>query len=306
MLSAVRRLLIANPAASGVTSEGIAAVTAELEAGGPVERADTERAGHATELVREACGNSSAIYVFAGDGGFNEAVNGMHGSVPIGFIPGGASNVLPRALGLPDDPVAAARRIARGGRQRLISLGVVEYAGVGGEVVRRRFAFCAGVGLDAELVRAVDRRGRRGGKRPGDLAFVSELGRLLSARRWRLEPALEIEGHGRAAFAIAANCDPYTYAGPFAVHATPQARFELGLDVVAPVEVGAGGLGRLAWWVLVRPTHPDADGILYLHDVDRARVRCDAPMPLQVDGEDLGDVTELALETERSALHVLV
>jgi hypothetical protein len=75
---------------------------------------------------------------------------------------------------------------------------------------------------------------------------------------------------------------------------------------VAPVALRSGGLGRLAWWLLVRPTHPGADGIIYLHDVDRAVIRCDEPMALQVDGEDLGDVGALVLEAERSALHVLV
>ena len=190
-------------------------MAAELEAGGPVETVETERAGHAAEIAEKACGDSSAIYVFAGDGGFNEAVNGMHGPVPIGFVPGGASNVLVRALGLPNDAVGAARRLARAERERVISLGVVELADGEGGTVRRRFTFCGGVGLDAELVRAVDRRGRREGKRPGDLAFVQELGRILAARRWRLDPVLEVEGHGRAAFAVAANCDPYTYAGPF-------------------------------------------------------------------------------------------
>ena len=302
----MRRVLIVNPAASGVTRERIAAVKGELEAGGPLETLETERAGQATELAAEVCGNASAVYVFAGDGGFNEAVNGMRGPVPIGFIPGGASNVLVRALGLPNDAVATARRLAGAARERVISLGVVELPDGAGSTTRRRFTFCAGVGLDAELVRAVDSRGRREGKRPGDLAFVRELGRLLSARRWRLHPVLEIAGHGRAALAIAANCDPYTYAGPLPVHAAPRARFELGLDLVAPMEVGAAGLGRLLWWVLAHPAHPGADGVVYLHDADRVRIRCDMPLPLQVDGEDLGDVEQVVLEAERAALRVIV
>jgi diacylglycerol kinase family enzyme len=36
------------------------------------------------------------------------------------------------------------------------------------------------------------------------------------------------------------------------------------------------------------------------------RVRCDAPLPLQADGEDLGDVTEAVFEAERDAVSVLV
>jgi len=35
-------------------------------------------------------------------------------------------------------------------------------------------------------------------------------------------------------------------------------------------------------------------------------VRCDEPLPLQADGEDLGDVTEAVFEAERNAIDVLV
>jgi diacylglycerol kinase family enzyme len=43
-----------------------------------------------------------------------------------------------------------------------------------------------------------------------------------------------------------------------------------------------------------------------VHDADELVVRADRPMPLQVDGEDLGDVEEAHFEAERSALRVLV
>src|SRR5215204_5525780 len=80
-------LLIVNPKASAVTEERIDSVAGILGA---------ERPGHATELVREV--TDGVVYVFAGDGGFNEALNGSSGEVPLGFIPGGGSSVLPRAL----------------------------------------------------------------------------------------------------------------------------------------------------------------------------------------------------------------
>jgi diacylglycerol kinase family enzyme len=300
----VRRVLIVNPSASGVTEARVAAVTAALDAGGRVQKVLTERPGHATELVRDACRDAAAIFVLAGDGGFNEAVNGMSGSVPVGFLPGGATNVLPRALGLPRGCVAAARRLAAGERTRRISLGRVHYEG--GPEAGRLFTFSAGLGLDAELVRAVDGRGRRRGRRSGDLAFVWELVRIVAARRGRFEPVLDVEGHGRCAFVVAANCDPYTYAGPFGVRAAPLARFELGLDVIGVERLDPLDIPRLAWWVLAHPTHPSASGVVSLHDADRVAIRCDRLLPLQVDGEDLGDVTELRLEAERDALTVLV
>src|SRR5213078_1982269 len=112
--------------------------------------------------VTDACGRGvDAVVVFSGDGGFNEALNGLDADMPIGFLPGGGTSVLPRALGLPAEPVEAARRVADAiehGRTRRITLGRVN---------GRRFAFSAGVGLDAEAVRRVNELGRRDdGKRP--------------------------------------------------------------------------------------------------------------------------------------------
>ena len=49
-----------------------------------------------------------------------------------------------------------------------------------------------------------------------------------------------------------------------------------------------------------------AGDVLYAHDLDRIEVVCDAPMPLQADGEDLGDVTSAVFEAERGAVTVLV
>ena len=46
--------------------------------------------------------------------------------------------------------------------------------------------------------------------------------------------------------------------------------------------------------------------MLYGHDLDRFEVVCDQPMPLQVDGEDLGDVESAVFEAERGAVSVFV
>ena len=115
-----------------------------------------------------------------------------------------------------------------------------------------------------------------------------------------------MEGHGRAALAFVANCDPYTYVGRLPVHVAPEARFELGLDLVAPRRVGPGRIPVLAWWVLARPGQTRSQGVLHLHDRDRIVIECDRPTALQADGEDLGDVTEAVLEAERDALDVIV
>ena len=50
----------------------------------------------------------------------------------------------------------------------------------------------------------------------------------------------------------------------------------------------------------------EATDVLTGHDLDRIVVRCDEPLPLQADGEDLGDVDEAVFEAKRDAVSVLV
>ena len=290
-------VLIVNPNATRVTPELVAAVERELAATSELETLLTERPWHAAELAAGLDEDAERLYVFSGDGGFNEVVNGLERDVPVGFLPGGGTSVLPRALGLPRHPVTCARALAAAATTRVISLGRVN---------GRRFTFSAGLGLDAELVRAVDGRGRASGRRPGDVAFAQELVRLLTRRRGRLDPALTVLGRGRAAFALVANCDPYTYAGRAPVHVAPEARFELGLDLVAPVSLRPRRLPGVAYSLFVRRTHRRADWVIHAHDADEIRIECDRPTPLQVDGEDLGDVTDALFEAERGALSVRV
>ena len=292
----MRATLIVNPYASRVTMERVAEIREILP--GEVEVRLTERRGHATDLAREAvAGDVDALYVFSGDGGFNEVLNGVSGAIPVGFLPGGNTNVLSRALGLPRDPLRAARQLAAG-RTRRISLGRVN---------GRRFGFSAGIGFDAELVRGVDALGRRSdGKRPGDMAFGWVTARTLVRHRGRYEPVLDLEGLGRAALVLVANCNPYSYAGPVPLRIAPDAQFELGLDVVAPKDVGPLDVPRLMRYMLRGKGQRNASDVIYLHDCDRLAVHCDRPLPLHVDGEDLGDVDEAVFECERDVLSVLV
>ncbi len=289
------RLLIANPWATGVDEERLTAVRTALPEG--TELRVTSVRGEATDLARDAAGRVDAVYVFGGDGTYNEVVNGIDSETPVGLIPGGGTSVLPRALGIPQDPVAAARRLAEGSTRRI---------GVG-RVNGRRFGFACGIGLDAEVVRSVDDLGRRSdGRRPGNLAFAWMGVRTLGRHRFHLETALEVKGHGRAAFALVSNGPVYSYAGQVPLRLSPHATFEGGVDLVAPIRLRARGVPRLAWYAFGRGDRTKAPDLLYVHDADRIEVVCDQPMPLEVDGEDLGDVERAVIEAERDALTVLV
>ena len=293
-----RAVLIVNPNASGVTPDLTVAVEDVLGASGELETILTERPLHAAQIAEAVSrGDVQRIYVFSGDGGFNEVVNGLEADLPVGFIPGGSTSVFPRALGMPRDPVAAARALAASPAERRISLGRVN---------GRRFTFSGGLGIDAELVRRIDALGRASGKRANDLAFARTLAGIFTESRARFAPAMEVEGLGRVAFALVANGHPYSYVGRIPLRIAPKAKFELGLDLVAPREIKARRLPQVAAWALAGKGQQRSPHVLYVHDADELVVRADRPMPLQVDGEDLGDVEEAHFEAERSALRVLM
>ncbi|HTR33021.1 MAG TPA: diacylglycerol kinase family protein [Gaiellaceae bacterium] len=300
LVSVKRALLIVNPYSTHVTGRRITEVENALRERVELETEFTRHPGHATELAAAAADDDvDAILVFSGDGTYNEALNGIDGRLPIGFVPGGGTSVLPRALGIPRDAVAAARVLGAAlddGRLRRISVGAVN---------GRRFSFSAGIGFDAEAVRKLDALGRdSGGARPGDTVFLRMVLKMLLERRGRWAPALEIEGVGRAAFVLVANGDPYSYAGAVPIRITPGARFEDGLAFAAPREVRRRDVPRLATAIVRgRGYGPQ---ILTGVDLDRIDVHCDAPLPLQADGEDLGDVEQATFEARRDAVSVLV
>ena len=295
-----RVVLIVNPYSSGVSRRRVAEVTAALAQRAEVVVRQTEARGHAVGLAAEAADDGAdALVIFSGDGTYNEAINGAAGKLPFGFVPGGGASVFPHALGLPRNPADAAARAIEAleaGQRRLISLGRVN---------GRRFCFSAGIGLDAEAVRRVDRRGRDGdGRRAGNARFAATVVGIVLESRLRMPPRLELEGFGRAAFVFVANGRPYTYFGPLPVTIAGRAEFGEGLDFVAPREISPASIPGLALRGFRGRLEHDPR-VLTGHDLDSLTVRCDGPLPLQADGEDLGDVTEAVFGVERDALTVL-
>ena len=284
MLGAVDAVLIVNPYASRVDERRVEAVRTAL---GGVEVQRTEAPGHATELARAAEDRAAAVFVFSGDGGFNEVVNGLTGRVPVGFVPGGGTSVAPRSLGLPRDPVEAARRIALG-RTRRISVGKAN----GRRFLQlRRRARCRG---DPAAGRPRSPGRREAARRPRVRADSRPAAPLTRLRRARTE----LDGLGRAAFALVGNLSPFTYAGRIGVRPHPALTAEGGLDVVAPTRFRLRSVPRFGAYVLRGRGADGARDVLHAHDLDRLLIRCDRPLPLEVDGEDLGDVTELLVEVE--------
>ena len=145
-------IVIFNPTAGRRRAHALWQVLDVMSANGMrIELAETHRAGHATELAREAAGAGTQLIVAAGgDGTIAEVANGLVGTgAHLGVIPLGTANVLANELSLPFSPRAVAAALAFGRTCRLWP-GIA--SGLGME---RLFVQMLGVGLDAQVVHAI-------------------------------------------------------------------------------------------------------------------------------------------------------
>jgi diacylglycerol kinase family enzyme len=301
-------VLIWNPTAHNVTAASRRVVEHALAGTLDLELASTEARGHAAEIAREAVeAGAKAIIAYGGDGTVNEIVNGLgdaRGRVTLGILPGGGTNVLARTLGFPNDLVEATAHLIdliERGSVRSLRLGTVRTDGG----TERLFTFSAGVVFDAQIVRLVDETGMR--PRWGDLAFVYNGFRAYRRLRRYEDAPIEIDtpdGPVDAFWAVACNSDPFTYFGRRPIRATPRADFERGLDLVAGTS--AGFVRTLRWLTQTMTTarHVRDDRCLYLEDRDAIDIRARLPVPVQADGEFLGEATSIALRTPPDPLLV--
>jgi hypothetical protein len=125
----------------------------------------------------------------------------------------------------------------------------------------------------------------------------------------RARATLEAAGASeRVGFLIAANLHPWSYVGPRPLLAAPLARAEAGLDLLAPHALRRRDVPRLARYLLVTGAHAvrgDAR-VVYYHDVEAAVLVCDEPLPGEVDGDDVGDVTRAEFGVDDEGARLLV
>ncbi|MDX6699274.1 MAG: hypothetical protein QOE65_2671 [Solirubrobacteraceae bacterium] len=302
-----RMLIVVNPYATTVSDRLRNLVVYALRGRYHVDAVDTERREHATELCREAALEGYDVVVaFGGDGTVNEAANGLAGSdVPLTCLPGGATNVYCRALGIPVEIVDATEhllRMADDWRPRRVDLA---------RAGERYFTFSSGVGLDASVVERVDAHPYRKA-RFGEWYFTTSAVATFVSRYVVNPPRLVVSVGGReltGVTAILQNDTPYTYFN--------RRPIQLGEDVHLQS-------GTLSGVVLRRASPVDMPTVIWRAFARRARMvrhrQVDAftsaesfvvrsadgrPLPLQVDGDYVGEVTELEYGVVPGALCVV-
>lgn len=293
-----RMLVIVNPYATTVSDRLKNLVVYALRGRFDVHAVDTEARDHATELCREAASEGYDVVVaFGGDGTVNEAANGLVGSdTPLCCLPGGRTNVYCRMLGLPTDVVDATEHLlglAHDWNPRRVDVGRVN---------DRYFLFSAGVGLDASVVERVDAHPRLKA-RVGEW-YYAWTGIQTFNRHYLLHPPrLEVElGDERVpgVTAIVQSADPYTFFGNRPVHMGEGATLDSG-DLAGVVLQRASPLDVLtvSWRALsgrarlVR--HRRVHGFSHQRRL-RVVSADDRLLPIQVDGDYIGEVREATFE----------
>jgi diacylglycerol kinase family enzyme len=313
----MRALLVVNPKATTTTSRSRDVLVRALRSDVEVTVAYTRRRGHAVTLAREAAEQGCDLVVaLGGDGTVNEVVNGLMTARLTGdpdrppaerrpvlaVVPGGSTNVFVRALGLPNEWAEATSVILealRSGRSRTVGLGLAD---------ERYFTFCAGLGLDAAVIRRVEQARLRGRTATPALYLRSALSQyLLGPAERRAAISLERPGEapeGGLSMVIVQNTAPWTYLGDRPVNPNPEASFDLGLDVMALRRLRMPSALRTGVQILSRTPNPRGREVLRLHDLDEFTVVCAEPRPFQLDGDYLGERERVRFRAVPDALRV--
>jgi len=307
----MRALLVVNHNATTTNARSRDVLAHALRAEMDLEVAHTRRRGHAAELARKAARDGVGVVVaLGGDGTVNEVVNGLLTDGPgpdvpaLAVVPGGSTNVFARAMGLPRDPVEATGVLLEAlSEERTRSIGL-------GRADGRWFTFCAGLGLDAEVVRRVERARTRGKTATKYLYLRSTVSQYFSGTD-RRSPLISLKQPGGApveqlSMVIVQNTSPWTYFGTRAVNPSPDASFDTGLDVMAMRALHLPSTLRTAAQILSASPDPHGRRVLRLHDLEEFTLTVERPLAVQVDGDYIGERDEMVFQSEPNALRVLL
>jgi diacylglycerol kinase family enzyme len=303
-----RMLVIVNPSASTMSVRLRGLVIAALQGRYDVDAIDTRARDHATELCREAAGEGYEVVVsFGGDGTVNEIANGLAGcDVPLTCLPGGATNVFCKMLGIPGEIVDATEHLLRMAdvwRSRRIDLGTVN---------GRCFTYGAGYGFDASVVKRIDRQPNLKQHKLRELYFVYCAVETGLREYVRDPPRMEVhlgEVVDRAITTLVQNGDAFTYLGSKPLALAPGGGLQTGsLAGLALRGVRARDIPGIARRVLSSKRsiagHPQVHAFAGVEGLSCVSADGRA-IPLHVDGDHIGDVSEAVFEVRPGALAVV-
>ncbi|WP_299039496.1 diacylglycerol kinase family protein [uncultured Pseudokineococcus sp.] len=233
------------------------------------------------------------VLVLGGDGTVRAVAEGLAGTgVPMGLVPGGTGNLFARQLKFDLNDPAAATRAALTGRDKRVDVGRVSLDG-GEEQV---FLVMAGVGFDAQMMAGAPAAIK---DRVGPLAYVVSGLRRLKGESLRV--SLSVDGEppvtNRVRMAVVGNCG--TLIGGIVL--IPDAEVDDGhLDVLTLSPRGLVDWLRVGVRLVTR--HRAKDEQISERQVKEVVMRCEQPEAAQMDGDVVGEFTELRMRVDPGAL----
>lgn len=290
-----RTFIILNPAAGQEDSARLRRlVGGEFSARrASFDLAETERAGHATELAREAAElGYRAVCVVGGDGTLAEAATGLAGTeTPLAVIPRGTANQVAHNLHIPSN-LEEAVQLAVTGPAAPVDLG---------RIGDRVFALVAGAGLDAAVMASAT-RGMK--DRWGFGAYVfAAVKEALTAQPVEFRVTADGETlEVRAVSVMLANVgELFAHFLPFPVPLAPQPRssWQDGLfDVVVVAPRNVIDVPAVVWKAL-GGQFGDDDRLLHFQ-AKEVTIETDPEIAVQVDGDPAGTTPISARAVERA------
>ena len=314
----MRAVLIVNPNATSTTPAGRYLLAHALESRVDLTVTHTDHRGHAVEIAEAANRDGiDVIIVHGGDGTVNEVVNGLLGApggdrppavaLPaVAVVPGGSANVLARALGISPDPIEATNQLVdlldgyrRGGSWRRIGLM---------DCGERWAVFTAGMGVDGDVVAAVEAQRAKGRKvtaaRYIRIAVREMLGSVGD------DPRLTVQLPGRdpvagVYFAFISNASQWTYANSRPIFTNPDTTFEGGLGIFAVTTTNVIANLRVVRRMWSKKAEITGRHLIREDDLAWVRIAAAEPIACQVDGDFLGTRTEMTFTAVPDALTVV-
>lgn len=264
---------------------------------------DDSGRGMAEEAIAEGC---EVVVAVGGDGTVRAVAEALAGTeVALGIVPQGTGNLLARNLGVPLTGMAAALERVRDATPQHIDLGWVELDGE-----TRAFAVMVGFGIDAQMLVETDDDLK---DRAGWLAYVEAMGRALAGTEMTDitvtvddgDPE-EVRGHTM----LIGNCGMLQGG----LRLLPDAQLDDGLlDILLISSEGAlqwmNTLRSVVWDNGIRRLLTRVDEAVSTDSaqhlaVEKISVRLAQPLVFEIDGEEMGEVTEFSVWIQSGALTV--
>lgn len=259
--------------------------------------------GMAEEAVAAGC---DVVVAAGGDGTVRAVAEGLAGSdAALGIVPKGTGNLLARNLEVPLNDVSAALRRVRDGESRRIDIGWVERDGE-----EHAFVVMVGFGIDAQMLVETDDDLK---SRAGWLAYVEAMGRALAGTEMTDITLTLDDGEPqglRGHTMLIGNCGMLQGG----IRLLPDAVIDDGqLDMLL---VSADGplqwldtVRSFIWENGIRRVFGAVDQAVSTDSTthvaaERITVTLSSPQTFEIDGEEVGEVSEFTVRAEPAALTV--